>query len=504
MEKNIKDQNLSKIASKNSVYSLSSIFISKIGGLIFTIIIARFLLPELFGIYSLVLSVVSIVINFTDLGIDSSSVKYVAGALGKNNKRKARSYFRYFLKIKLSLILLMVIVILAISKYLSYNVFDKPLLFFPLIFACLYILMESLRSLFASMFTATKNLKPTPFLELIIQTSKILFSLFAILLLTDKFKVSGIFIAFAFSGFLFLVAEIIILVGKYRELFFGKLGNINKLQVLKYTGFIGLTNLSLIFFVSVDTLLLGRFVNASYLGYYRAALSLILTLSALLSISGVLLPIFTQIEKKRLERGFQRTLRYILIFSVPVFFGLIFISKYLIRAIYGLEYLPAVFPLYALSLLVIVSPLVSLYSTLFTAKEKAKDLAKLILFSLFINILLNFVLIKSFLKISQEYATVGAGIATLISMCFLLIFLYFKTKNKFKISVIDFSYYKILLASLIMSFFLFLFNSFVDMNLFFGIIDILCAAIVYFGCLILMKGVNKDDWNLIKNIFKRN
>jgi stage V sporulation protein B len=504
MEKDIKKQNLSEIAIKNSVYSLSSIFVSKVGGLIFTIIIARILLPELFGIYSLALSITAIAITFTDLGIGSAAIRYISDALGKEKKGKARTYFKYLFKIKVLLILLAIVVVFVIAHFLSYNIFDKPLLFFPLMLSCLYVLMESLRALFGNLFTATKNLRPTPFLELIYQISKISLSLFAVMLLSTQFKVAGVFVAFGISGFLFLIASLIILIKKDRELFFGGMEKIEKPRVWKYIKFMGLASLSLVFFTSIDTLMLGIFVDASYLGYYRAALSLIITIASLLSISGVLLPIFTQIHKDRLKRGFQKTLRYILMFAVPIFFGLIFLSNYLITAIYGSEYLAAAKPLYFLSLLILVVPLVALYSTLFAARENPKDLSRFILISLIINIILNYVLIKSLLGISQEYAIIGSSIATLLSQVFLLVSLAVKAKSKFKISLKDSSFFKFLISSLGMSIFLVIFNHFTDINLFSGIIEIIVGAIIYFGILLLIKGVREEDWRLIKDLKPQN
>ena len=504
MEKNIENQNLSKIAVENSVYSFVSIFISKIGGLIFTIIIARILLPELFGIYSLALSVITIVITFTDLGVGSASIMYVSDALGKNSKGKARTYFRYLLKIKFLLIIISILIVLAIAKYLSYNIFNKPLVFFPLVFACLYILMESLRSYLANLFTATKNLKPTPFLEVIYQVSKIFLSLFAVLLLSTQFKVAGVFVAFGLSGFLFLVASLIILIKRDKKLFFGKMEKIEKPRVWQYIKFMGLASLSLVFFSSVDTLMLGAFVEASYLGYYRAALSLILTIASLLSISGILLPIFTQIHKDRLKRGFQKTFRYILMFSIPIFFGLIFIAKDLIIAIYGTEYLAAITPLYVLSLLIVVVPLVSLYSTLFAARENSRDLSGFIFISLILNIILNYFLIKIFLRISPEYAIIGSSLAVLISQCFLLISLSIRAKIRFRISLKSSSFFKFLISSLGMSLFLILFNYLLNLNLFLGILEIILGGGIYFGILFLIKGIRGEDLKLIKNLRPKN
>jgi len=50
---------------------------------------------------------------------------------------------------------------------------------------------------------------------------------------------------------------------------------------------------------------------------------------------------------------------------------------------------------------------------------------------------------------------------------------------------------------------LFLFNHFVDMNLFFGIIEITLGAGIYFSVLILTKGVTIGDWKLIRSLIKK-
>ena len=425
-------ENLTKIVLKNSAYNFTTTLISKIGGLIFTIILARLLLPELFGIYNLVLSIILIALTFADLGINTTALRYISDALGKNKKSKARSYFRYLFKLKGFLVILVIITILILAKPLAYNVFNKPAVFLPLIFSCLYIIMVSLRSFFVMLFLALKNLRVLPLLDFSLQILKIIFSLFAILFLSSQYKISGIFVALAISTFLSIIMIILILTKKEKNIIFGKKISIEKPKILRYLRYIGIASISLIFFGSIDTLMLGRFVEAAYIGYYRAALSLVITVAALLSFSGIFLPIFTQIHRQRLKRGFQKTFRYIIILATPMAFGLMFVARYFILAIYGPEYMFSTSSLYVLSLLVIIVPLIALYSTIFQAKEKPKILSKFILIALLINIVLNYILIKCLLIFSQEYAILGAGIATLVSKSFYLAALAIKTKSQFK------------------------------------------------------------------------
>ena len=67
-------------AIKNSGWTTATILVSKIGSLIFTIITARLLMPELFGLYSLALSTISLFALFSDLGIGQSLIKFVVSS----------------------------------------------------------------------------------------------------------------------------------------------------------------------------------------------------------------------------------------------------------------------------------------------------------------------------------------------------------------------------------------------------------------------------------------
>lgn len=503
----VSKQNLSKIAVKNSAYTFTSILFSKIGGLIFTMVIARLLLPELFGIYSLALSIVMIALTFTDLGVGRASVRYVSESLGKGDKAEARSYVRYLAKIKSLFVLFAVFVLILAAKPLALDLFEKPLVLMPLLFSTLYIVAESSQNFIGSLFAAKKYLKPTPIIEIFAQSSKILLSLAAIIYFSNEFKVSGIFVAFFFSSLISFFISILILMKKDKELFFGNSSKIEKPRVLSYMGFMGIASLSLVFFGSIDTIMLGKFVESSYIGYYRASLSLVLAVSGLLSFTGILLPIFTQISGQRLERGFQKTFRYLFIFAIPMLFGLVFLAKFLIFLIYGSEYSSSLNSLYVLSLLILSAPLIDLYSTLFAAKEKAKTLSRYILFALAINIVLNYFLIKNFVAVSQDAAIIGAGLATLISRTSLLFALIVKTKSKIKLDV-KFGYiFKPIFSTAVMCLFLFLYNKYLELSLVLGAIEVLFGAAIYFTTLYLIGGVNKQDFNtalyLIPSFVKR-
>lgn len=502
MEENVSKQNLSNIAVKGSVYGGICLFISKFGGLIFTIVIARTLLPELFGVYALALSIITIFMVFTNLGLDDTFLRYFSKSLGKNNKKESRSYLKYLAKIKVSLTLISVILLLITSKYLSYSIYKNPLLFYPLVFSCLFIMAESMRTFFATIFTAKKDFKTPVLFTISLQILNILLSVFAILILTDSLKISGIFIAFFVSSLFTLILMLYILIKKDKSLLIGETGKIKKFKINSYWKFMILTSISLAFFGSIDILMLGRFVAPEYLGYYRIALSLVITIASLFSLSGLFLPIFTQISGKRFARGFHKTLRYLLIISIPATAGIIFIAKYLIKAIYGNEYLLGAASIYFLALLIITTPLIGLYSIIFQSKEKPKIVSNSILISLFVNIIFNIFVIFLF-KNNPLFMIAGIGLATSFSRILLLGLLVFWAKKEFNFRVKGIGLRAPIFATIVMSAFLVAFNYLVDVNIFLGILEVLFGAGIYLGILILTKGITREDFELIRNLVKK-
>ena len=91
----MRKKSLTKIVLQDAYWNMTSVVISRIGALIFTILLARFLLPERFGIYSLAMSVALIFITFADMGINHTVIRYVSKELGENNKESANAHFKY-------------------------------------------------------------------------------------------------------------------------------------------------------------------------------------------------------------------------------------------------------------------------------------------------------------------------------------------------------------------------------------------------------------------------
>ncbi|MBT3395004.1 flippase [archaeon] len=464
---------------KNVGYNLTNTLILKFGAFLFTIIVARLLQPELFGLYSLALTIGIIAIGLADAGVNATLIYFVSSALGKNQKSMARGYFSFLLKFKILLSVIIAISIFSLSKIISESIFHKPELTPLLKIIAVYIIFQSLFEFFKASFYAIQKLKYITITQSIFQTLKLM--IVSILLILG-YSVFG-----AITGLLIstIIATIILFIFFYKKChFFMEEGikKINKKRVLKYFSYLLIISLSGIFFGYVDIVMIGALLPSIEVGFYKAAQAIVFSVAALLSVTGVLLPVFTQLDEEKLKTMFQKTFHYSAMVSIPAAFGLIFISKQFIEIIYGIEYLPAAIVLIPLSLLVIVQATGSFFSNIFAAKEKLKWPAIIMIIATILNITLNYSMILA-------YGILGAAIATVISSYFNAISLGILARKKIGIKIQFNSILKPMVATTVMVGFLIWFNGYFGLIFPLSIIEIILATIIYFITLFLIKGI---------------
>ena len=487
---------------KNTFYNFLSVIINRAGALVFTIIIARLLQPELFGLYNLALSVMLILLTFADLGINTTLIRYISLSFGKGNKKKAQAYFAYLLKIKILLVAFFAILLLIIAKPLATNVFHQPELVFPLIISAVYLVLMAFLGFFEALFYAFQKIKYLSIKEIILQLFRIVFVVILVGFILDKVvgTIAGLMIA-TFIAILFLL----ILLKRYYGFLFEKGREIStkeKRRILRFLVFLTISSISGVFFVYIDTVMLGIFVQPEYIGFYRAAFAIVMSIAGIISVANVLFPIFSQLKGKRLEGAFQKSFHFSAILSFPCAFGLILIAKPFINIIYGSNYLSATIPLYLLSFLIIESATGGIFTTLFQARGKPQYPTKILLIAAALNIVLNYAFIVYFIRFGQIYAVLGAAAATLISRYYNFAALAFIARKKFNIKPLTQSILKPLVASIAMLVALIAFQQLTKLVWPVSIIEILFAAAVYFIVMLAIKGITKEEINAIKN-YKR-
>ena len=412
MIRNRKFEGNKGLAIKNSMYQFSTSIVGKIGSLLFTIIIARMLLPELFGLYYLALSTIVLFASFSDLGIGQTLVMFISKELAKK-RGNALGYYKYLLRMK---IILTVIVssLLAISAYFIANFYYHKPIFFALLAGAIYIIAVGLMGFFSSLFQAENNFKPGLIKETIFQILRLIFVPIAILLTLNNSDEKTLFLIFISLSIAYFFSLIYLYVKKPsyngKELDKNQKGIVNS-SVIMLTAMI----LSGVFFGYIDSIILGRYVESQYIGFYQAAMALVGSTGALIGFSGVLFPIFSRLKGAQLMRGLRKSTRITFLVSASIAIVAFFISTIVITVVYGQAYLASANILKLLLLLVLIDPLIAIYSAFHISQGRQKFVAKYILLATFLNIVLNIIFIKFLLQYSDYAATFGAASATIIS-----------------------------------------------------------------------------------------
>lgn len=500
----MENEELKKVLVKNSFWGFLAVLIGKIGALVFTIILARFLLPEKYGMYSIVLSIAMIFYILSDLGVNKAFMVHISSSLAKN-KKKIYPYYKYFLKIKFLLTLIASLLLILLSYPLAFYVFKNKELFLPLIVASFYIFVFSFEGFYTKIFYSKENLKYVSFKAVIDQFLRIVLVLALFYFIASTYYILGIF------ALLFLISLVIFLMIFFYvkklmpELNIKTKETIDKSKVKKFVGFLTIAAISGVFFSYVDSIILGIFLSSEFVGYYRVAFSFIFSIAVLLTFpTAILLPVLSRVNKEEIQKISNKMFRFSLMLTIPATAGLLILGKYLITILYGYSYLPSLQPFYFLVFLIPIIGLLEFILPVFTARRKPQIFAKLVSIAMLLNLFLNIILIKSLLMFSPLWATTGAAIATLISWIFYLVAAVYYLKKQFKMKISLSSAITPLFSSLIMAGFLIYLLSFIkNVTAFNGIILIVSGMVIYFVSMFLMKGITREDLRLFKLLVKK-
>jgi O-antigen/teichoic acid export membrane protein len=468
---------IAKRVARNAVYRTGAVVIGNASGLLLAVVLARLLKPEHFGIYSLTLSIAMLASALANMGIDGAVIRYVAYHAGREDLKKLRGNFRYFLKIKIILAATISGLMIVLSGHIA-ALFQNQSLALPLMLSGFIVVFVSLTGILNGFFAGMQEFKFVFLKQTVYEFSRWIFIIPLSLLFLSAGAVAGIALAYL-ATFLLLLS---IILKNYRKYIFGEaLPRDEKAQA--FVGFMTIAGISGIIYAYVDSLMIGYFIGTTEVGYYRAAYTIVFAIVGFLGMADVLFPVFTQLGGNDLSNAINRLARYTSAIAFPAAVGLTFLSKKIITGVYGVEYIPGALPLAILSFVLIPASFNYLL-TVFNAKEIPEYSAYLITASMLLNVLLNYILINL-------YGIGGAAFATLISRVFVVSFaiflLYRVLKLRIKIKVVV----KPALCSMMMLGALLLLPE--PTSLIAGVAEVTFGAIFYFILLFALKGLTAED-----------
>jgi O-antigen/teichoic acid export membrane protein len=315
------------------VGNISSAFFS----FLFTLLVARGLSVESFGVFSATVNLVTIVASLSDLGISSGLINFIAGASSKGEIKKAQKYMKASFILRLIALSILVLIIFifpqAIStKFLATS--DSRIAYWVggLSLSLLFW------TLFPSVLQAQRRFFQSVITDLSLSIGRVLlaflFLLFGGLTLTKAFSsFMGSMLFVVITGFAFIGTGFL----------FIKVGKDVYSKLLRFSGWLGVNKIISSVSGRLDVQMLAAMAGATVTGFYsissRLALFIVLLTS---SFSNVLAPRLASFGDKKREKIYIKKASLAVL---PIVAGIIFwiiIAEPFITILFGVKYLPSV------------------------------------------------------------------------------------------------------------------------------------------------------------------
>jgi len=129
-------------------------------------------------------------------------------------------------------------------------------------------------------------------------------------------------------------------------------------ELLVYSSQIVLTEFMGVIASNIDYLIVGKRLGSENLGYYTMAFRVpeLLIINTCYIVSKALFPAYSKVQNdlKTLQKGFLLTLRYVALYTVPVGVGIIILSPELVKVVFGNRWIPAIPVMQAIALYAVI------------------------------------------------------------------------------------------------------------------------------------------------------
>lgn len=468
--------------AKNTSYFTFALILQKVISFSYFAILARFLGPESLGQYFFAISFASIFGIIIDIGIANVLTREIAKDQGASSK-----FISNILAIKIPLMLLAWLMIYLFLFFLGYTGIVKYLV----LMSTLCVTLDSFTYTFFAISRGHHNLVFESFSSVIFQLIVFVFGFYFLYFGYNVLFVMGALLIASIFNFTFAIT---LLKRKWKINFFEKI----ELSFIKHILIISIPfGVFAVFqriYMYLDSVLLKILAGDYYVGLYQVAFKIIFSLQFLpMAFTASLYPAMSSYwksDKNQLLVTFERAFSYLLIISLPISFGIAFLSKEIIL-IFSSEFTDAFLPL-----IIIISALPFIFlnfpiGSLLNACDKQKWNTLNMGIATVTSIVLNLILIP-------KYMALGASITVLATniLMFSLGMYQIPKIIKLNFSRLFIIIAKTLLASALMSIFVFYLKDILNIFLL-----VFISAIIYFLSLFLFRGFTKDDVLSIFNSF---
>lgn len=472
-----------KTIFKNMSWLFVSQIITSICGFIWTILMARYLGVQQYGIFGFAVSLTGILCILFDFGIGIHSVRHIATDYDSapkylGNAIPLKGLFSIF-----GFFVILIVLILMKCDELTITV-------------TLLITIEQIIKKFVELMTATfQAFEEGKFQGISNTLLNVLTFIFILIAIYTDLGLYGIATAYIVANMIALIYCYHILTKHLTKPKYEFDKEFCKMITLAALPFAASVILSSIYY-SIDMVMLTNIVGSYATGIYNATYKLINILTLFYGIySAVIFPVMSKFFKNNesmLLTLYEKSVKYLLLAIIPIAIATVYYSTDIIHLIYGHQYDASSSVLSILIWTVCLLFISGAGNTLLNASYKEVTVTKIYAIAAVFNVALNFILIPYLSYDGAAITTVLSDVLIVIIQSYVIYKLGHRPNKKLYIDII-----KIITGSIILGIALY----FLNLNMW---VALPVGIIIYFATLYLLRVFDNDDKYVMKEILGKN
>jgi len=451
------------------------------------VMVGRLLGPEKYGVYTVALTVPSLLILFLDLGISSALVRFVAKLCSDDRSGEAASLARVGVLFKVSASAGISLLAYLLSQQIATGFLGRPDATFFVTIAVLYLPGQAVLQTVSSVYIGLDRADISSYLMNVQAVSKAIIS---VALVIVGWGVVGALLGAGLGAVLASGVGILFMwkvlprsghtVDNNSTLFEG-LG-----PMLSYGFPIYLSALLVGLLPQYYGLVLARFVSDLEIGNYSTTVNFsAITSLVTVPVSTALFPAFSKLSVRKsresVEKMFRLSVKYTSLIVVPTAVALVLFSREVVYALYGasFEFAPGYLSLYALNFLNTVLGSIVL-GNFFSGQGETRAVFKVGVVTFFLSIFTAPVLVSLF-------RVPGLMVSMLISGLVSAFFSLLLCRRMYGVNIDFSSSFKILLSSIIAAFPVIVFNRLIPISD--PLAKLAMGGLIYLGVYLLIAPV---------------
>ena len=399
--------------AKNTFWLMLGQIVSRLIRVAIVIYSARVIGAEQWGAFSYILSLAAFFTIFADFGINAVITRESSRDISLQKK-----YFSTALFIKAIMVILLGFIIVVFAPLFI----KQPAVEILLPLAVLIVAFDVMRDFGTSLSRAWERMELEAYNQVITNVVIFIAGFIAIYFYPSARSITTAYVAGTGLG---MVAAFIPFKHYFENI--RKTFSPDLIKPILYSSWpLGMLGLMGAFMLNTDTIMIGWFKDIKDVAYYSAGQRIAQLIYIIPGLIGTaFFPSFARLigEKERFKNILEKSLRLMALIAIPGTILGVLLSPFIIKLLYGAEYLPGISSFQLMNLTYLPIFLSSILGNALFALNKEKKLFTYVILGIFGNALFNLLFIPAF-------GITGAALSTLVNQIIITIYLIYKLRKE--------------------------------------------------------------------------